>query len=631
MILAKATPQEEASPKSGTVTLLEGFISADTRALIQENVYVILGHGRFQRIVLVTAFVANLVVLLHSFAYYLIGRPVDHWCRPPDDLRHLGVQGWKNVAIPVLADGSFSKCTVYQPPLPEDNHDNRSTVPCKRWDYDTETDGDSIVSKWDLVCNRRWLYSASKSTFGFAPMFFVPIAGIAADRMGRRPVLSVCAVFTLLGSLVAAASSSVGVFILSRLVTAAMASATLMMALTVLYEVTGNQHRAPYILAASGIAMLVTSPLVHVLSALKPRWVLSQALFVTATAIMVSWCCYLDESPVWQIAAWRLRAAEFTVLRAAQFNGIDAHKATATFKAFKQQLLKRDTSTTSVTAGTISILRSASHRRRALSALVTWFSLSFAHYASDLGSTLEELWVLASFLLRLLILIITSYGMKQRGHRVTLSGVLVFLGASSILQMVFWNWPLAFALPLPRIMMSSASAISMSLTYAYTAEVFPTTIRCVGLCLSYSVGRLGVLLAAYIEDSLHEEYLFVVGAITTGLAFACAVAMQCLPEVFVEKKPAEDSAVLSEDQRKEVLKASLRPTPESEGPTKLGKPLKQRGQTKRRTSSKRGTITETTAAASPTASCSPKQSVLSPEQSSPMPMCKTLSLDLNSI
>ncbi|KAH7974499.1 hypothetical protein HPB49_016170 [Dermacentor silvarum] len=83
MILAKATPQEEASPKSGTVTLLEGFISADTRALIQENVYVILGHGRFQRIVLVTAFVANLVVLLHSFAYYLIGRPVDHCAGHP--------------------------------------------------------------------------------------------------------------------------------------------------------------------------------------------------------------------------------------------------------------------------------------------------------------------------------------------------------------------------------------------------------------------------------------------------------------------------------------------------------------------------------------------------------------------
>ncbi|KAH7960857.1 hypothetical protein HPB49_024029 [Dermacentor silvarum] len=401
-----ATAQEDVHPK--TVTLLEGFASADTPALIQENVYVFLGHGLFQRIVLVGAFVATIVVLLHSFAYYLIGRPVDHWCQPPDDLRHLGVPVWKNVAIPVLADGSLSKCTVYQPPLPGDDPDNRSAVPCERWDYDTEEDGESIISMWNLVCNRRWLYSVSKFTFASASMLFVPIAGIAADHMGRRPVLSACAISTLLGNLVAAASSSLGLFILSRFVTAAMACATMLMALSVLYEVTGNQHRAPYIMAASGIPMLVTPPMVRMLSMLKPRWVLSQALLVTATATMVFWCCCLDESPVWQIAAWRLRAAEFTVLRAVRMNGIDEHKATATFKAFKQQLLKRDASCTSAIAGTTSILRWASLRRRESSALVTWFSLSFALYSSRPTAT-HELWVLASFLLRVLMFIIAFY------------------------------------------------------------------------------------------------------------------------------------------------------------------------------------------------------------------------------
>nr|XP_054930267.1 solute carrier family 22 member 7-like [Dermacentor andersoni] len=269
---AKEATHEEATPKTVTTSLLEGFANVDTRDLIQQNVYVILGHGRYQRIILVSTFVAATVVLLQSFAYYLIGRPVDHWCQPPDDLRHLVVQGWKNVAIPVLADGSFSKCTVYEPPLPGEDQDERSVVPCNRWDYDTEKDGESIVSMWNLVCTRDWLYSVSKSTFGLAPMLFVPIAGIAADRVGRRPVLSTCAISTLLGSLVAAASPSAGIFILSRLVTAAMASATMLMALTVLYEVTGNEHRATYyILTASGIAMLVTSPLVQLLSTLKPR------------------------------------------------------------------------------------------------------------------------------------------------------------------------------------------------------------------------------------------------------------------------------------------------------------------------------------------------------------------------
>ncbi|XP_075539845.1 uncharacterized protein LOC142574702 [Dermacentor variabilis] len=573
----KAAVRENATPKTVTTSLLEGFANVDTRDLIQQNVYVILGHGWYQRIVLVCTSVAITVVLVHSFAYYLIGRPVDHWCQPPDHLRHLGVQGWKNVAIPVLADGSFSKCTVYEPPLPGDDQDERSPVPCKHWDYDTEKDGESIVSMWNLVCTRSWLYSISKSTFGLAPMLFVPIAGIAADRVGRKPVLSTCAISTLLGSLVAAVSPSVGMFILSRLVTAAMASATLLLALTMLYEVTGSQHRAPYILTASGTAMLVTSPLLQLLSTLKPRWVLSQALFVTITAIMVSWCYYLDESPVWQIAAWRLRAAEFNVLRAARMNSIEAHKATATFQALKQQLLKRDANTTSVTTAATSILRSAPLLRRVLSALVTWFSVSFALYASGLGAALEELWALASFLCNGLILTIAFACMKKRGHRLTLSVVLAFLGASSVLQMVLSNLSLRAVLPLPRIMMSSASAIAMCLNYAYTAEVYPTTIRSLGLCLSYSFGRLGVLLATYVEVSLHDEQLLVDGAITTALAFASAIAVQCLPEVYVEKKPAEVIPVLSEDQRKEALKASLRPITESQKSPKAAKPGKQHG------------------------------------------------------
>ncbi|XP_050041166.2 solute carrier family 22 member 7-like [Dermacentor andersoni] len=625
---AKAAAHEEATPKTETASLLEGFANVDTRDLIQQNVYVILGHGRYQRIVLVSTYVAVTVVLLQSFAYYLIGRPVDHWCQPPDDLRYLGVQGWKNVAIPVLADGSFSKCTVYEPPLPGEDQDERSVVPCNRWDYDTENDGESIVSMWNLVCTRDWLYSVSKSTSGLAPMLFVPIAGIAADRVGRRPVLSTCAISTLLGSLVAASSPSAGMFILSRLVTAAMASATMLMVATMLYEVTGSQHRAPYILTASGIGVILTPPLVQLLSTLKPRWVLSQALFVTVTAIMVSWCYYLDESPVWQIAAWRLRAAEFTVLRAARVNRIEARKATATFQALKQQLLKREANAASVTAGTTSTVRSASLQRRAFSALVTWFSVSFAIYASALGAPLEELWALASFLCNGLILILTLCGLKQRGHRVTLSGILAFLGASSVLQMVLSHWPWAATLPLPRIMMYSASGIAMCLNYAYTAEVYPTTMRCVGLCLSYSFGRLGVLLAVGLVASLHEEQLLVIGAITTSLAFASAIAVQCLPEVYVEKKPAEVRPVMSEEQRKEALKASLTSTTESQKSLKPHKPGKHHGRRKRKARSRRGTATEISTAASagatsPAAACSQEESVGPPELASKMTVCKT--------
>ncbi|KAH9376303.1 hypothetical protein HPB48_021943 [Haemaphysalis longicornis] len=53
--------------------------------------------------------------LAHVLAYQLIGRLVGHWCRPPDNLRLLMPEVWRNVAIPLLPYGTFSGCTVYDP------------------------------------------------------------------------------------------------------------------------------------------------------------------------------------------------------------------------------------------------------------------------------------------------------------------------------------------------------------------------------------------------------------------------------------------------------------------------------------------------------------------------------------
>ncbi|KAH7967469.1 hypothetical protein HPB49_025089 [Dermacentor silvarum] len=96
---------------------LRGFVETGSAAVIEENMHVILGDGRYQIRVLVTAALAAAMMLTQALANELISRPVDHWCRPPDNMRHLPAHVWRNAAIPVDADGGFSKCTVYDPPI----------------------------------------------------------------------------------------------------------------------------------------------------------------------------------------------------------------------------------------------------------------------------------------------------------------------------------------------------------------------------------------------------------------------------------------------------------------------------------------------------------------------------------
>ncbi|KAK8784877.1 hypothetical protein V5799_008761 [Amblyomma americanum] len=111
------TPSPVTSPsQSGTATpgaLLSGSVDQNSWSAVQESVYIVIGHGRYQYRVLLCGILATTVSLLHILSDQLLVRPVDHWCRPPDDLRDLSADAWKNMSIPVGADVTFSKCTTY--------------------------------------------------------------------------------------------------------------------------------------------------------------------------------------------------------------------------------------------------------------------------------------------------------------------------------------------------------------------------------------------------------------------------------------------------------------------------------------------------------------------------------------
>ncbi|KAH7945533.1 hypothetical protein HPB49_012105 [Dermacentor silvarum] len=106
-----ATPSSTPAPE----TLMTCFVGHDNCADVQESIHIMLGHGPYQRRVLLCSIMSVIVAVLQALSDRLTSRPVDHWCRPPDDLSGLSADAWKNMSIPVEADGSFSKCTMYDP------------------------------------------------------------------------------------------------------------------------------------------------------------------------------------------------------------------------------------------------------------------------------------------------------------------------------------------------------------------------------------------------------------------------------------------------------------------------------------------------------------------------------------
>ncbi|KAL1450351.1 hypothetical protein MTO96_027989 [Rhipicephalus appendiculatus] len=556
------SPAEKAGSGQGSPSrsILDGFASAsDARPFIQENVYIILGHGRFQRLVLLSSVLCLTVLLLHAFAYRLIGRPVEHWCHPPEELVDMSLQEWKNVAIPILPDGKLSQCTVYEPPVPGEDENERQVVSCHRWDYASDRRGDSIVSAWDLVCGRHWLYTLSTSAYMVGAMVIVPLAGIASDRQGRRPTILLCSFTMLFASVAAAFSQAFTMFLLARCLIAGTSSATNLLVFIVLYEVTGNEHRALYSLLAASVGGALATPLLSVVALADPGWWLSHAFLATATALAAVWCYSIPESPVWLIDTRRVRIAERVILYAAAENGTDLTKAKATFKAFKTQLQKRHLATPTMSTGTGSSI--SAFRRRAVSVLTSFFGVSFAFYGTGLREqTVGSQWALTAFVLQVLLLVVVYNVILKWGQRNALSMLLAVLFISTALRAVVHTMDMAFPwTALAKLIVDVSASVAMAVNYCYTTEVFPTTIRSMGLCVSYAVGRAGALMSTLI-DALTTDNLVMFDLVMTLLVFASGIAIQWLPEIFVHKKKAvqiTQPAPDTEQQRKEALKATL--------------------------------------------------------------------------
>ncbi|KAL1428692.1 hypothetical protein MTO96_003037 [Rhipicephalus appendiculatus] len=534
---------DDVSAKTTTPTILQGFVLSEEREILQENVYVILGDGKFQRQVLHCSVFSVIVLLLHAFAYRVIGRPVDHWCRKPDNLRDFTVQEWKNVAIPVLADGSYSKCAVYDPPIPDGNQEERRTVPCNQWDYDIKHKEDDVISRWDLVCQYSWLYSLSSSIYMLGPMLLAPLAGFVSDRLGRRPTMMASAITMLFSCLGAGSSQSFGVFLVARFMVSAAASATNLIVFVVLYEVTGSDRRALYGLLATCVGPTVTPTLLRAMSLLHPSWKVSQVMLATATALVVAWCYCVDESPVWLLAVGNVKQAELTILQGARYNGVDLGKARATFKAFRKQLERLEMAASAEPAGnggpnsTEGVLRVVKMRRQAASVLLSWFAVSLAYYGTAFRSLyMEEQWELTGLLLKALLFVAVLDSITRRGQRVTLSGLLLLLCASSAVKTAFVVSDVSVAVPLLRIVVEGSAAASMCVTCLYTTEVFPTITRGTGLSVSYSVGRVGVILATWLTYVAHHGVPLWLNSVTTVVVFVSALAVQWLPEILVQKE-----------------------------------------------------------------------------------------------
>ncbi|KAM7309808.1 solute carrier family 22 member 8-like [Ixodes scapularis] len=151
-----------------------------------DHCLLLLGHpGRFQWLVLFLLAVLQGHASLHQLTLAQFGRVPEHRCRARLNATVGGSDLW-----PVVKQGtrqSYAPCLRFRDPA----NQRAGTQPCDQgWEYLAVDKGSSIVSEWDLVCERSLMRDLLCYVQPASSLLGALVVSALSDRVGRKPTLA---------------------------------------------------------------------------------------------------------------------------------------------------------------------------------------------------------------------------------------------------------------------------------------------------------------------------------------------------------------------------------------------------------------------------------------------------------
>uniref|UniRef100_A0A669R1A4 Major facilitator superfamily (MFS) profile domain-containing protein n=1 Tax=Phasianus colchicus TaxID=9054 RepID=A0A669R1A4_PHACC len=163
---------------------------------IGENLKAAGEFGPFQRRLVLFSLPPCLSLAFHQFCQLFMVVDVPHYCNT-DWIRAVGPnlteEEQLNLTLPRDADGEYEQCSMYSPvDWDLDSimaYGLNATEKCSNgWVYPTAQQP-SLLTEFDLVCDRKNLNDISQSVYMLGMFLGAMIFGLLSDRFGRRPVL----------------------------------------------------------------------------------------------------------------------------------------------------------------------------------------------------------------------------------------------------------------------------------------------------------------------------------------------------------------------------------------------------------------------------------------------------------
>ncbi|RNA29949.1 Solute carrier family 22 member [Brachionus plicatilis] len=386
---------------------------------------------------------------------------------------------------------------------------NKTSFKCR---MDESVFGSTIVSDWNLICNRS-IFMSLIQTFYMIGTIFSFILGYLADRYGRKKTSILAAasimVVYLVNNIINLEILNIDhktrylVFLISQIVSGMMNLGIFLIVFILLFEITSFKYHT--LVTNVNLYLYVLAQLIICLvSYIFRDWLaINWFIGVFSLIVLILSVFFLPESPSFYIATRDYKSAHLLLEKMAKFNGKKSFMAYADFEAEMSTLAKNHHATTKVTAFSY-IFHSKFRLYKTFALSVIYFGLTLTYYGVSLGIT--SVGGLNPYLVYILSAMAEAIGymachLNEIFRRKYV--YIAFLFLASVMCLLVAMLPndqngsilvTVFAL-IGKTMISGAFNIS----YNYTSSMFPAIIRNT-LSLSVScVGRAGSIISPIIN------------------------------------------------------------------------------------------------------------------------------------
>nr|CAB3266147.1 organic cation transporter protein-like [Phallusia mammillata] len=435
-----------------------------------------------------------------------------------------------------ISSSTTDPCSLYNNVSSNLGNTSDQTEICKSFEF--KGDVQTVVTKFQLVCDRAWLKPMLTSIYMAGKMIGGLFCGYMSDRFGRRIAFLVFTFGQYAASIITGFSTNVTMYAVFLLISGLFAVGNFEVMVVLGTEMVRIERRSfAYFCAEFGFALgyMLLALLTYLF--VSWRWFLVFCGLIGVLHIPFFWL--IDESHVWLLATGQKDEAEKILRKIANYNGIKSSDKSATL-ALIEDKISEDLHSETI-CSTLQHLRKAWFLiGRLVIVLLSWNIVTMTYYVIALNndnlSGDRYLNVFYGSLTEMGSCFIYYFGVTHLGRRNSYMTFMFIASAGVVAAPFLAKWH-GSASVVATMVAKLTISVSYNIIYVHNGELFPTNIRNSVLSLSSGSSRIGGMIAPVIIFAGESGDTTVPSICMAVAIFMSALSYLLMPETKNTKLP----------------------------------------------------------------------------------------------